>query len=244
VCRRADKSLAKDGEMAHDSVIVALYFSCSLCHLIAMPNKRFSTRHLGPRVAQRIAEEILDRVGEIPLSTEPRRPNPGIRARVIARAAARQAAVTAGGLTLPPGPLGWLTLLPELRSLWRLQSQMVADVASCHGKTSDLGGEQMIYCLFRHTDVKTIRGQLARIGRQQVVQQASRPDLPALALKIGFHISQRLIGKGISRWVPVAGAFGAGIYAYYDTMQVANTAIELFSEVIDIEQEPFDIDGH
>lgn len=208
-----------------------------------MPDKRFSKRLLGSRVAQRIAEEILDHAGEIPLSAEPRRSHPEIRARAIARAAARQAAVTAGGLTLPPGPLGWLTLLPELRSLWRLQSQMVADIAGCHGRTSDLGGEQMIYCLFRHTDAKTIRGQLARIGRQPVVQQASRPDLQALAMKIGIHLSQRLIGKGISRWIPVAGALGAGVYAYYDTRQVANTAIELFSEVIDIEHEPLDIDG-
>ena len=38
--------------------------------------------------------------------------------------------MTSSGLSLPPGPLGWLTLLPELRSLWQLQTQLVADIAA------------------------------------------------------------------------------------------------------------------
>ena len=57
-----------------------------------------------------------------------------------------------------------------------------------------------------------------------------------------MHISQRLIGKGISRWIPVFGALGAGAYAYYDTSQVAQTAIELFTTVIEVpvEEAPAD----
>jgi hypothetical protein len=47
-------------------------------------------------------------------------------------------------------------------------------------------------------------------------------------------IGQRAAGKGLARWLPVVGALGVGAYAYYDTGQVAATAIELFSgEVVD-----------
>jgi hypothetical protein len=95
----------------------------------------------------------------------------------------------------------------------------------------------MIYCLFRHTDAQTIRGQLTQLGRREIVERTAQPDLPALALKIGLHISQRLLGKGLSRFVPVFGALGAGAYAYFDTSQVANTACEFFRDVIDIEGE-------
>lgn len=192
----------------------------------------FSRRRF--RAGDRIAEAILEYVGQIPASTEHKSHRPESRARAIAQMAARKAAMTAGGLTLPPGPLGWLTLLPELGSLWKLQTQMVADIAACYGKAAELSREEMIYCLFRHTDAQTVRDLVTQIGQRFVVQRASRPELQAVALKIGLHIAQRLIGKGISRWIPVFGALGAGAYAYYDSAQVAQTAIRLFTGVIDV----------
>ncbi|SBT10003.1 conserved hypothetical protein [Candidatus Accumulibacter aalborgensis] len=201
-----------------------------------MPATHFSKRSFRFRAGPRIAEAILDYVGQTPVSSEARRQRPEIRARALAQTAARQAAVTAGTLTLPPGPLGWLTLLPELRSLWKLQTQLVADIAACYGKTAELSREEMLYCLFRHTDAQAVRDLVAQIGRRFVVQRASRPQVQSVALKIGMHISQRLIGKGIARWVPVVGALGAGAYAYYDTSQVALTTIDLFAGVIDVEE--------
>jgi hypothetical protein len=53
--------------------------------------------------------------------------------------------------------------------------------------------------------------------------------------KVGVRITQRVIEKGISRWIPILGALAVGAYAYYDTAQVAATAIELFSKDIELE---------
>lgn len=200
-----------------------------------MHTNRFSHQRFRLRGSHRIAEAVLDFVGHIPETRERPLPQPEIRARAIARNAARRAAMTAGSLTLPPGPLGWLTLLPELRALWELQTQMVADIAGCYGKTTNLGREEMLYCLFRHTEPQVVRDLAARIGKRLVVQRASQPKIESVALKIALHLSQRLIGRGLSRWIPVFGAFGAGAYAFFDTSQVADTAIELFTGVIDIE---------
>jgi len=205
-----------------------------------MSTKRFTRRPSNLRASRRIAEAILDYVGQIPATREYRQQNPEDHARAIARTAARQAAVTAGSLTLPPGPLGWLTLLPELRSLWKLQTQMVADIAACYGKIDGLNREEMLYCLFRHTDPQIVRDLVAKIGRRHVVHLASRPETQSVALKIGMHLSQRVIGRGISRWIPVLGAIGASAYAYYDTSQVARTAIELFTGIIDVQGDEAD----
>lgn len=205
--------------------------------LAIMSDKRFAKRRTGFRASQRIAETILDYVGQTPATTEDWNRKPAARARAIARRAAGQAAVTAGSLTLPPGPLGWLTLLPELRALWKLQTQMVADIAGCHGKTAVLGREEMLYCLFRHTDPQAVRDLVSQIGNRFVVQRAARPEIQSVVLKIGLHISQRLIGKGLSRWIPVFGALGASAYAYYDTARVAQTAIDFFSGIIDEQAE-------
>jgi len=202
-----------------------------------MPDRSSEENNADLSASQRIAEVILDYVGQTPASTEQVRRKPARRARAIARHATRHAALTAGSLTLPPGPLGWLTLLPELRALWRLQTQMVADIAGCHGKTAVLGREEMLYCLFRHTDPQAVRDLVSQIGNRFVVQRAARPELQSVVLKIGLHISQRLIGKGLSRWIPVFGALGAGVYAYYDTARVAHTAIDFFAGVIDVQAE-------
>jgi hypothetical protein len=102
---------------------------------------------------------------------KPKNRKPENRARAIARAAARKAAVTVGSLSLPPGPLGWLTILPELRALWQLQTQMVADIAGCYGKTADLNREEMLYCVFRHTDPQAVRDLVGQIGKRFVVQR-------------------------------------------------------------------------
>jgi len=52
--------------------------------------------------------------------------------------------------------------------------------------------------------------------------------LQSVARQVGVKLTQRSIGSGVARWLPVVGAVGVGAYAYYDTAQVARTAIELF----------------
>ena len=52
-------------------------------------------------------------------------------------------------------------------------------------------------------------------------------------------LTQNIIGKGVSRFVPLIGAVGVGAYAYFDTTQVAKTAIELFSKdiILDLKED-------
>lgn len=181
-----------------------------------------------------IAQTILDFIGHVPGTTETKSLAPELRARVIARSAARKAAAAAGGLALPPGPLGWLTIVPELIAVWKLQTQMVADIAGIYGKQADLTRENMIYCLFRHTAAQAVRDLVVRIGERFLVRKASARAFQTIARKIGVTVTQQAIGKGVSRWLPILGAVGVGAYAYYDTGQVARTAIELFKREMDI----------
>jgi hypothetical protein len=177
-----------------------------------------------------IADAILGFVGSVPGSTEPHAEHPAARVRSIARTAATKAAMTAGGLALPPGPLAWLTIIPELVAVWKLQAQMVADIASVYGTEVQITREQMIYCLFRHTAAQAVRDLAVRVGERMLVQQVSVGALQTIAQHIGVHLTRTAIGKGVSRWLPLVGAVGVGAYAYYDTRQVARTAIELFEQ--------------
>lgn len=169
----------------------------------------------------KVADAILNFIGHVPDTREHKNSAPADRARSIASGAATKSALAASSLALPPGPLGWLTILPELVAVWKLQAQMVADIAGIYGKIAYLTPEQMIYCLFRHSAAQAVRDLVVRVGERFLVQRVSLRALQLVAQKVGIRITQRAIGKGVSRWLPIVGALGVGAYAYYDTGQVA-----------------------
>ncbi|MCX6864954.1 MAG: hypothetical protein NTV46_01805, partial [Verrucomicrobia bacterium] len=81
---------------------------------------------------------LEDLATSIPPSEEPWSAKPGQRAREIVRGAGLKAGAMSAGLALPPGPLGLLTVIPDLLKVWQIQQQMVADVAACFGKSAQL----------------------------------------------------------------------------------------------------------
>jgi hypothetical protein len=188
----------------------------------------------------RIAEAILDFVSQVPDSKVGNSQDPAGEARRLANRAAQRAALTAGSLALPPGPLGWLTLLPELIAIWRIQAQMVSDIAAAYGRHATLGREQMMWCLFRHTAAQAFRDLVVRMGDRLVFRRMSWGVAQRVAKQVGVKLTQRTLSKGVSRWLPVIGALGVGAYAYYDTGQVAATAIDMFEGEVSIDD---DADG-
>ena len=184
-------------------------------------------------VASKIASAILGFIANTPTSRQRSSTSPGDSAKKIANKAAATAATVAGTLALPPGPLGWLTILPEMVGVWKIQAQMVADIAALYGKTATLTQEQMLYCLFKHSAAQALRDLVVRVGERVIIKHASLRVMESIAQKIGVKVTQRVIGKSLSRWLPIVGALGVGAYAFYDTAQVASTAIELFSQEID-----------
>lgn len=193
-----------------------------------VPARRASTQEAPP--ATRLTRFLLDLVSDIPRTAEHRTPGPDERARAIAAAASNRAALTAGTLALPPGAFGWITLLPELYAIWRIQAQMVADIAGAYGVSAQLRREQMIYCLFRHAMAQAVRDLAVQVGGRILIQEVPLRLVERVASKVGIGVSRRLVGRGVARWVPVVGACGVGLYARYDTAQVAHTAIALFAD--------------
>jgi EcsC protein family len=188
-------------------------------------------------------QELLDKlfrillkvIHEIPKSTEKETSEAQIRARKLISEASFKAAAISGALALPVGPLGWLTILPDLAAIWRLQAQMVADIGSLFGKKGKLTEESMIYCLFRHAAAQVMRDLMTRMGERIVVQRASLRVAENLLESIGIKIVQRIARGGLWRLLPAIGALAVAGYAYYDTEQVGQTAIEFFSKDIELE---------
>ena len=184
-----------------------------------------------------VTKALIGLLSGIPESDEPLNADPKRRAQAIASSAAMKAAGISGAMALPPGPLGLATIIPDLLAIWKLQRAMVADIAAAYGKTAVLEKEAMIYCLFKHTSAALVRDLLARVGERFLIRRTAARATQQMLQKIGVRVTQRVIGKSLSRWIPVIGALGVGAYAYYDTTQVAANAIELFSKNIGVEPE-------
>ena len=154
---------------------------------------------------------------------------PDDEASALARKAAQRAAMVSGSLALPPGPLGMLTVLPDIYVIWRIQRQMVADIFGLYGRTGELTRTHMLYCLFRHAASQVLRDVAVRAGQRVVLQQLSSGALKGALTRVGASVTQRLAGTAAARWVPLAGAAAVASYAYWDTLQVAKTARKLLA---------------
>jgi hypothetical protein len=192
-----------------------------------------------PRVdlLTQLIDVLADLTQRVPASAEGRRELPAARANELTMTAASQAAASAGALALPPGPLGMLTIVPDLVAVWHIQRQLVADIAACYGKSAALGGEAMMYCLFRHAAAQVVRDLAVRVGQRMLLRHASTAEIERSLRRVGLVISQRAMGRAIARWVPIAGAVSVGAYTFYDTVQVGRTAQRLFQSELVIDEE-------
>lgn len=169
----------------------------------------------------------------MPPSQEGAAADPLTRANSLVVVAAVKSAGISGGLALPSGPLGLLTVLPDLYAIWRVQAQLVSDIAAVHGRSTSLTPEAMLHCLFRHVAAQAVRDLAVRAGERVLIRRASLQVLQTALRRVGVAATQRLIGRGVSRWLPFVGAAAVAAYAYYDTRQVGRTALALFGSHVD-----------
>ena len=179
--------------------------------------------------ADTLGQAVLEALGEVPRSRRQPSAQAGPDSQRAARRAGGQAALAAGALALPLGPLGWLTVLPEMVAVWRIQARLVADIAALHGHTEPLSRETLLFCLFQHTSGRILRDLVLQVGERSLVQTLSARALQLLAARVGAGLARRVAGKGLARWLPVAGAVGLGAYAFWETHQVAQAAMALFA---------------
>jgi hypothetical protein len=174
-----------------------------------------------------VAGVIESVIADVPAPRTRATGDPVPAAEGLAREAARNAALLSASLALPPGPVGMLTVLPDLYLIWKIQRQLVADIFALHGRTAELTKTHMLYCLFRHMASHVVRDVVVRAGERALVRQLSSNALTSALRSLGVTITKRVAGTSASRWVPLAGAAAVGAYAYWDTLQVAKSARRL-----------------
>jgi hypothetical protein len=175
-----------------------------------------------------LGERVLSLVASPPEPTVLRSNDPRDAAAQVIKAAASKAGLAAGAMALPIGAFGWATIAPEMLAVWRIQRQLVSDIAALYGRSADLGPTQMMWCLFRHTAAQALRDLSVRVGERVLVRPVANSVLQRVATAVGMKLGQQAAGRVVTRWVPLVGAAGVGAYAYWDTRQVGRAALSLF----------------
>ena len=159
------------------------------------------TRHSAEdsaNLSDRLGAAVLELVGQPPRSGLRRRADPDVATAELMRKAAGKAGLAAGALALPLGPISWLTVLPELGLVWRVQAALVADIAAVHGHPPP-DQAQLLYCLFEHASGRALRQLLVQAGERGVVQNLSGKVLKLAAARVGASLAKRVAGRSVAR---------------------------------------------
>ena len=187
------------------------------------------------KIKERVESILVDLITDIPESLYTATDNPEKKVKRLTQKAAVKASAVSTTLSVPAGFTGILTSIPDIAAIWRIQAQLVSDIAMTYGKFALLTREAMVWCLFRHSAAQLLRDVAVRTGSRIVVQKLSFAALEALLRKIGLKISTRFAGRAALRAIPILGAIGNGAYSYYDTCEVGKTAAAYFKALADQE---------
>lgn len=194
----------------------------------SMQKDQNSKRSTSDKIKEKLGSVLFDLITDIPESIYKQQIKPDEKVKRLTRQAAIRAAAVSTTLSVPAGFTGVITSIPDIAAVWRIQAQLVADIAATYGRVALLSREAMIWCLFRHSAAQILRDIAVRTGSRIVVQKLSMAALQTLLKKIGIHVSSKVFGKVALRAIPAIGAIGNGAYTYYDTNEVGKTAAAYF----------------
>ena len=200
---------------------------------VAKKNKKETLKKISEKASGLLFELITDIPGSLYSPIQ----KPDEKARLLTQRAAWKSATVSTSLSIPAGFTGILTAIPDIAAIWKIQAQLVADIAASYGKLALLSREAMIWCLFRHSAAQLLRDIAVRTGSRIVVQKLSTVAIKTLLAKVGAKVSSKLLGKTLLRAIPAVGALGNGIYAYMDTCEVGKTAAAYFRALSDQEND-------
>ena len=189
------------------------------------------------KIKEKLSALLFELITDIPESLHAPSENSDEKIKKLIRQAAVKASLVSATLSVPAGVTGVLTSIPDIAAIWRIQAQLVSDIAATYGKFAQLSREAMVWCLFRHSAAQLVRDIAVRTGSRIVVQKVSFAVLEALLKKIGLKVSTKFLGRAALRAIPAIGAIGNGAYSFYDTTEVGKTAAAYFKALADNPEE-------
>lgn len=167
------------------------------------------------------------------------RPRPEAVEAIIAKYAYLNAGI-AGALSLVPGPLGMLAVLPEIVLIVRNQVRMVYDIAVAYDK-GDVASRELVVGLALGAAGSSGLGLVAMHGGRFLIKRPALRVMQRLVSALAGRLTQRVIRSAVARWVPLLGAAAMAVWSKMSTASIGRQARDLFSQPLELE--PLEDDG-
>lgn len=171
---------------------------------------------------------LFDVITNIPESLQESVENPEERVKSLIQSASLRAAAVSTTLSIPAGVTGVVAAIPDVISVWKIQAQLVSDIAATYGKIAILNRSSMMFCLFKHSMAHLLKDVVTHSGPRYIVHKLSTTALKKCLEKIGIHFSSKFIRRIAMKAVPAIGAVSNGALSFWDTKQVGKTAQAYF----------------
>lgn len=154
--------------------------------------------------------------------------DPGEIIRPLVRKYSLQAAALSSALSVLPGNLGVMSVLPEIYFLLRLQSRMVKDIAIILGKESYLSKELLLYCLFKENKIDIINTSSRITGTRLLIRPISLYNLQTIFYSVIYSKSSKIVPRKNKGLLSLISMLTGGSLSYIDTQMVGTTANAIF----------------
>ena len=145
---------------------------------------------------------------------------------------------------LPPGPIGWATILPEIIALTKLQMNLIAKIAKYYGKEKQLNPTIIAYIFANEAGIAIGRTIAKRAGSRLIIRSVGPKVLRPIAQKISARIAARITQRALGRWIPFVLAPIFGAYSKHMTTRIGKEADKLCKQEIEIEETILCPNGH
>jgi hypothetical protein len=168
---------------------------------------------------------------------KPKISSPGLNSidQLISNYAMMNAGIS-GAAAIIPGPLGMLSVVPEIIAVTRNQIAMIYDIGASYGQEKSINKELLMAIFAAAAGSGTI-GVLTIRGSQVLIRRASLQVMQKLISALGGKISQQALKAALAKWIPLVGAAGMAYWSKYSTEQIARQAHAIFKLKIVLTEE-------
>ena len=154
-------------------------------------------------------------------------------AELMARASWKAFAIGTAA-AIPPGPLGWATILPEMASVTKIQINLIYDIAEHYKQRGKLNKTLVMMIFANEAGIEVGMELVERVGKKLVIRALGSKLLRPIVTKIGARLGVRITQRMIGRWVPVVLAPAFGAFSKKMTTQIGKECVKLFQEDLEI----------
>lgn len=131
---------------------------------------------------------------------------------------------------LPPGPIGLVTIVPELIAVTKIQMNLIYSIAAHHGKQGKLNSTLIVMIFANEAGLAVGRQLLKKTGTKVIVRALGSKAVRPIAQKVAARIGTRITQKFVGRWIPVLLAPVFGAFSKSMTTKIGREADKLLSQ--------------